>query len=80
LYQKPSAKEVLKKILGKVEDIHKPIIAIFLGADEKLFDGSKAIPAKTLEEAALNAVSISKGNNYNIVQDYLRKRSIKNER
>ncbi len=80
LVSKPSAKEVLKKILGKVEDIHKPVIAIFLGADEKLFDGSKAIPAKTLEEAALNAVSISKGNNYNIVQDYLRKRSIKNER
>ncbi|MDP8313544.1 MAG: acyl-CoA synthetase FdrA [Candidatus Celaenobacter antarcticus] len=77
LVSKPSAKEVLKKILGKVEDIHKPVIAIFLGADEKLFDGSKAIPAKTLEEAALNAVSISKGNNYNIVQDYLRKRSIK---
>ena len=74
LVSKPPAKEVLKKILGKVEDIHKPVIAIFLGADEKLFDGSKAIPAKTLEEAALIAVSLEQKKDKKSFQEKLQKR------
>jgi len=74
LVSKPSAKEVLKKILGKVEDIHKLVIAIFLGVDEKLFDGSKAIPAKTLEEAALMAVSLAQKRGKISFQEMLEKR------
>ena len=57
LVSKPPAKEVIEKILIKIENIHKPVITIFLGADEKSFECSEAIQAKTLEEAALIAVS-----------------------
>jgi len=77
LVSKPPAKKVIEKILKKVENTHKPVVAIFLGAEEEVFENSKVIPAKTLEEAALIADSILKGNNYNLVQDYLGKRSIK---
>ncbi len=74
LVSKPPAKEVLKKILEKVENIHKPVITIFLGADEKLFEGSRAIPAKTLEEAALIAVSLAQKKDINSFQEMFEKR------
>ena len=74
LVSKPPAKEVLGKILKKVENIHKPVIAIFLGADEKLFEGSKAIPAKTLEEAALISVKLAQKKEMDSFKEIFEKR------
>lgn len=74
LVSKPPAPEVLKKILEKIKNITKPVIAIFLGADEKLFEGSKAISAKTLEEAAFIAVSLAQKKDKNSFQNIIVKR------
>ena len=76
LVSKPPAKEVVEKIIEKVKQIKKPIIAIFLGSDDKTLKDTKIIPAKTLEQAALIAGKISKGEDWHSVDDYLRKRSI----
>ncbi len=71
LVSKPPSKEVLKRILEKVEKIHKPVITIFLGADEKTFKNSKAIPVKTLEEAAFIAVNLAQKKNKDSFQKIL---------
>lgn len=63
LVSKPPHKEVLKKIAVIIEKINKPIVAILLGGDSEAIKNAGGIPAKTLEEAALIAVSISKGKN-----------------
>ena len=52
------------------------MIAIFLGADEKLFEGSKAITAKTLEEAALIAVMLKQKKEKDSFQEIFEKRRI----
>jgi len=74
LVSKPPAKEVLKKILNKVENINKPVIAMFLGIDEGIYKDSNIIPAKTLEEAALIAVSLTQEKDKYSFQDILEKR------
>ena len=74
LVSKPPAKEVLKKILNKVENINKPVIAIFLGIDEGIYKDSNIIPAKTLEEAALIAVSLTQKKDKYSYKDILEKR------
>ena len=74
LVSKPPAKEVLKKILEKVKNITKPVIAIFFGADDKTFKNSKAIQAKTLEEAAFIAVNLAKKKDKDSFKEMLVKR------
>ncbi|MEA1972033.1 MAG: acyl-CoA synthetase FdrA [Candidatus Cloacimonadota bacterium] len=64
LVSKPPHPSVLKKINEKIKEISKPIVTIFLGADKELIKESGAIPAETLEEAALLACAIS--GNYQI--------------
>lgn len=63
LISKPPHKEVLKKIADIIVKINKPIIAILLGGNSEVIKNAGGIPAKTLEEAALIAISISKRKN-----------------
>ncbi|MBQ4296909.1 MAG: hypothetical protein II771_01335 [Clostridia bacterium] len=52
---------VMDKILGEADKLRKPVVAIFLGADEKLFEGHKVHPAYSLEGAAIEAVKLITG-------------------
>jgi FdrA protein len=60
LVSKPPASETLKKIEKVLKDITKPIVSVFLGAENQ--QSTKAIYyAKSIEEAAMAAVALSKG-------------------
>jgi len=61
LISKPPHPEILEKIGKLTKTINKPIVGILLGADPELVKSIGAIPASTLEEGALLAVSLSKG-------------------
>lgn len=61
LVSKPPHPEVLEKIGKVTREIKKPIVGVLLGADPELVKSIGAIPASTLEEGALLALSISKG-------------------
>lgn len=50
----------IQKILDKVKNFKKPIVACILGADSKLFEGSNIKFASNLQEAAYKLVSLSK--------------------
>ncbi len=52
---------VMDKVLFRADECKKPVIAIFLGSDEKLFEKHKVTPAFSLEEAALKAVELLTG-------------------
>jgi succinyl-CoA synthetase alpha subunit len=51
LVSKPPAETVLEKIAAEIKEIKKPLIAVFLGAEQEAIESSGAIPAKTLTEA-----------------------------
>lgn len=61
LISKPPHPEILEKIGNLTKTIEKPIVGILLGADPEMVKSIGAIPASTLEEGALLAVSLSKG-------------------
>jgi FdrA protein len=61
IISKPPAKEVMVKILEKVKLIDKPVVACFLGGDSSLVEGTDTIAVETIEEAAKQLVTISKG-------------------
>lgn len=58
LVSKLADKEVMKKVLEVSDCVDKPVVAVFLGSDAELFEGHKAIPAFSLEEAAFEAAKI----------------------
>jgi succinyl-CoA synthetase alpha subunit len=55
LISKPPHESVLKKIGKVLKGVRKPVIAVFLGTDEKTVRRYGATPAATLEDAALMA-------------------------
>jgi succinyl-CoA synthetase alpha subunit len=55
LISKPPHESVLKKIGKALKGVRKPVIAVFLGADEKTVQRYGMTPATTLEDAALLA-------------------------
>jgi FdrA protein len=61
LVSKPPDNEVLNKIREELTNVGKPVVAIFIGGDPELVKMSGVISAETLEQAALIAVSLSKG-------------------
>lgn len=61
LISKPPHPEVLERIGEVLKTNRKPVVAAFLGADPALVKSIGAIPASSLEEAALLSVSLSKG-------------------
>ena len=62
LVSKPPHESVLKELKAELKKIKKPVVAVFLGAQEgALADcGAGVIQAKTLEEAAVAAAALSK--------------------
>jgi FdrA protein len=61
IVSKPPAKEVMVKILDKVNQISKPVVVCFLGGDPSLVEGTDTIATETIEEAAYQLVKLSKG-------------------
>ena len=61
LISKPPHDSVLKKIGEALQGVKKPVVAVFLGAEAGAVKRLGVLPAETLEEAALMAVSLSKG-------------------
>jgi len=61
LVSKPPHPDVLARIGEVLKGNNKPVVAAFLGADPALVKSIGAIPASSLEEAALLSVSLSKG-------------------
>jgi FdrA protein len=68
LVSKPPAPETLEKIEAVLKDVAKPVVAIFLGADYQN-SNNRIYYAKSLEEAALAAVALSKGEQPNQVRN-----------
>jgi len=72
LVSKPPHPAVLKKVSGEVKNIDKPVIAMFIGADGDEMAATGAIPAETLEEAALLALAASNQENLDLVSQKLK--------
>ena len=53
--------DVMAKVLGAADRLSKPVVAIFLGATEVLFDGHNVHGTFSLEEAARKAVELCTG-------------------
>lgn len=64
LISKPPHESVLQKISEEIKKIKKPVVGIFIGANPEILKNAGAIPASNLEEAAIIASSISKGESY----------------
>jgi len=65
LVSKPPHASVLEKIGKEVQNITKPVVAIFIGADKATVEKSGAQVAGNLAEAAYMAVAAAKGETYN---------------
>ncbi|MBI5883352.1 MAG: acyl-CoA synthetase FdrA [Elusimicrobia bacterium] len=61
LVSKPPAESVLSRIGAETRSAGKPVVAVFMGAEPKDLARLGVVPAKTLEEAALLAVGLSRG-------------------
>lgn len=57
---------VMENVLSYADNAKKPVVVIFLGSDESLFEGHKVIPAFSLEEAAIKACEIVQNKTSNI--------------
>lgn len=62
LVSKPPSPDVMKKVLEKAEQSGKPVVAIFIGADPASVTHGNILGVRTLEDAAVAAVKLSKGN------------------
>lgn len=75
LVSKPPHEGVLDEIARTIREIKKPVVSVFLGKSSGLkVDG--LYETRTLEEAALTAVAISKGRDPKEVGGYLRSRAV----
>ena len=74
LVSKPPHPIVLKKVSEEVRAINKPVIAIFIAAEAKEMVAAGAIPAESLEEAALLALAAAKFENTDTVGEKLNTR------
>jgi succinyl-CoA synthetase alpha subunit len=61
LISKPPAPEVAQKILELTKETDKPVVVDFIGGDADAIRAVGAYPCTTLEDAALKAVALSKG-------------------
>ena len=53
--------KVMDKVLSAADEVDKPVVAVFLGSDEKLFENHKVHGVFSLEDAALKAVGLYAG-------------------
>ncbi len=61
LVSKPPHPDVLKKISEEIKNISKPVVGIFIGGNPEVLRSVGAIPARTLEDAAIIAVAKAQG-------------------
>jgi len=61
LISKPPSPTVAKKILDVARQVEKPIVVCFLGGDPKIVEEAGLISATTLEDAAIKAMAIQRG-------------------
>jgi succinyl-CoA synthetase alpha subunit len=61
LISKPPSPTVAKKILNVARQVGKPIVVCFLGGDPKIIEEAGLIPATTLEDAAIKAMAVQRG-------------------
>ncbi len=61
LVSKPPHPEVLQRILEALAEAKIPVVACLLGAAPQLLEGSPALHAQTLEDAALLATALARG-------------------
>lgn len=78
LISKPPHPNVLKKIAAEIKKLKTPVVAIFIGADKKTVETSRAIAAENLEEAAIISFALSQKKDYTKELENLRERSNKN--
>ncbi len=64
LVSKPPAPEVAEKVLALVKESGKPTVVCFLGGDPEMVKKAGAIAAETLEEAAVIAAALARGESY----------------
>ena len=62
LVSRPPSPDVMKKVLEKAGQSGKPVVAIFIGADPASVTHGNILGVRTLEDAAVAAVKLSKGN------------------
>lgn len=61
IVSKPPSPSVMQRILNLIQNFQKPVVACFLGGDEKLVAGAGVVAAETLREAAAYLVDLSQG-------------------
>ena len=76
IVSKPPHEEVLKKILGEVKKIKKPVVSVFIGAEFKS-EIKNLHTAGSLYAAGLKAVSLSKGENIHRVKEEIYNEKLK---
>lgn len=54
-------REIMEEVLCEADKLHKPVVAVFLGADEKLYEGHNVTGTYNLQEAARACVRIVTG-------------------
>lgn len=74
LVSKPPHEEVLRLTVNELKQVDKPIVAIFIGGDPEILKGTNIIQAQNLEEAALTAVSLAKGTNFDSFKNSIEER------
>ncbi len=63
LVSKPPSPEVAERILMRVEASEKPTVVLFLGGDRYMIEQAGGYPAGDLEEAAVLAAALARGEN-----------------
>ncbi|GHU73204.1 hypothetical protein AGMMS49992_11040 [Clostridia bacterium] len=58
LISKAADSGVMESVLREADCLGKPVVAMFLGADQALFEGHRSIGARNLEEAAVDCVKM----------------------
>ncbi len=61
LVSKPPDPDVLDRIAEVIKGLKKPVVAILIGGDPEVVKKAGALPGKDLEQAALIAIALSKG-------------------
>jgi succinyl-CoA synthetase alpha subunit len=74
LVAKPPDREVIEQVTTLTNKSEKPVVGIFLGSPVDLLNGSKILPAATLEEGALFAVALAMGQSVTAERQNLKSR------
>jgi FdrA protein len=77
LVSKPPARDVAVKVLGQLRESDKPAVVCFLGGKKKAAKEVGAIPATTLEKAAVVAAELAQGGDPDAALKRLKKRNKK---